>query len=221
MKSPLTEEIANLGWLARSACPVVYEQRMLLSVGFERHEADRIDATVRVIQVISGLARCARDLVVCHDIASDQVSDAWEHDLGQLARIVQICESIDELRGSLQFLQRYIHARHPPGSRRSRSVRNMRIDTSATSRFSQDRGRSANCRPSKGGIQRRPWTDRVLAGRTAYLANRSDLVHGLAGITPVRAPPAPEDASCLPRPPGTSAVSGRLGAVQLRRDRKQ
>jgi hypothetical protein len=37
MKSLLTEEIANLGWLARAACPVVYEQGMLLQVGFERH----------------------------------------------------------------------------------------------------------------------------------------------------------------------------------------
>jgi hypothetical protein len=37
MKSLLTEEIANLGWLGLRACPVVYEQRMLLQVGFERH----------------------------------------------------------------------------------------------------------------------------------------------------------------------------------------
>jgi hypothetical protein len=37
MKSLLTEEIANLGWLAHPACPVVYEQGMLLQVGFERH----------------------------------------------------------------------------------------------------------------------------------------------------------------------------------------
>src|SRR5580704_6742469 len=152
MKSSLTEEIANLGWLARPARSIVFEQRMLLQVGFERRQAGRIDASVRVIEVISRLTRCGRDLVVCDDIASDQVSDAWEHDLGQFARLVDICKSIDELRGSLQFLQRYIHARHPPGSRRSRSVRNMRIDTSATNRFSQGRGRSANCRPSKGGF---------------------------------------------------------------------
>jgi hypothetical protein len=37
MKSLLTEEIADLGWLAHPARPVVYEQRMLLQVGFECH----------------------------------------------------------------------------------------------------------------------------------------------------------------------------------------
>ena len=176
---------------------------------------------MRVIQVISGLTRCARDLVVCHDIASDQVSDAWEHDLGQLARLVEICESIDELRGSLQFLQRYIHARHPPGSRRSRSVRNMRIDTSATSRFSQDRGRSANCRPSKGGSAtavdgpRAGWPD-GLPCHQQRSRPRPRWHHAPSGSRP-----APEGAGCLPRPPGASAVRDRLRAVQLCRDWKQ
>jgi hypothetical protein len=37
MKSVLTEEVANLGWRAQGACPVVYEQGMLLQVSFERH----------------------------------------------------------------------------------------------------------------------------------------------------------------------------------------
>jgi hypothetical protein len=40
MKSFPIEEIANLGWLARSVrpgCPVMYEQGMLLDVGFECH----------------------------------------------------------------------------------------------------------------------------------------------------------------------------------------
>jgi hypothetical protein len=220
MKSLLTEEIANLGWLARRARPVVYEQRMLLQVGFERRQAGRIDASVRVIEVIPGLTRCGRDLIVCHDIASDQVSDAWEHDLGQFARLVDICKSIDELRGSLQFLQRYIHARHPPGSRRSRSVRNMRIDTSATSRFSQDRGRSANCRPSKGGSAtavdgpRAGWPD-------GLPCHSSDLVHGLAGVTPRPGSGPRQAAGRLPRPPGASAVRDRLRAVQLCRDWEQ
>jgi hypothetical protein len=43
---------------------------------------------MRVIQVIPRLTRCAGDLIVCHDIASDQVSDTWEQDLGQLARFI-------------------------------------------------------------------------------------------------------------------------------------
>jgi hypothetical protein len=116
VKSLLTEEIAYLGRLARAACPVMEEQGMLLEVGLERRQADRIDASVRVIQVISGLIRCARDLVVCREIASDQVSDAWKHDLGQFTRLVKICEAIDQFRSQLQFFQRYIHARHPPGS---------------------------------------------------------------------------------------------------------
>ena len=49
VESLLSEEIANLGWLAGPACPVVYEQRVLVQVGLERHQVGPIDASARIV----------------------------------------------------------------------------------------------------------------------------------------------------------------------------
>jgi hypothetical protein len=76
VKPLLSHEIANFGRFTRAARPVMHKQGMLVQVGLEYRKVGRIDTPVRIIQVISRLARHTWKLVVCHDIASDQVSHA-------------------------------------------------------------------------------------------------------------------------------------------------
>jgi hypothetical protein len=127
---PVAEEIADLGRLIGTGSTVVGKHRVLVQVRLEHDEAGRVKAARRVIGVIGQLIRPGPDLVVRHDIAADQVSQPGQDQVGRPGKQLKIGHAVEELHCPTQRLQRNVHARHPPRDVCTRSVRNVRIDTS-------------------------------------------------------------------------------------------
>jgi len=113
MKLLTIEKVADLDRLDAVRGAVVEEQRMLVQVGLKGREARRVYGFIWILGVISGLIWRASDLVICDDIAAHQCSQARQGEFAQLMRLIHVGEAIDELRCSVQRVQRNIHVCPP------------------------------------------------------------------------------------------------------------
>jgi hypothetical protein len=129
----LGEKVADLHRLPAAGGTVMVDQWVLMHKGREHWLGRWVEGSGGVVRVARLAARCS-DLVVGQDIAADQRGQAREHDIGEAGRIVEFSEAVYQRNRPLQGFQRDIHGRTPQAAP---PVRNMRIDASLISRFSQ------------------------------------------------------------------------------------
>jgi hypothetical protein len=107
-KSLPADHVADLGRPA-AAAPMAGHERVLGEVILVDLERRRVQAARRIFDVITENVRLGIHFLVCRDIAADQLGQSRQHELGRPVRLVQVRETVHELRGSSQCIQRNVH----------------------------------------------------------------------------------------------------------------
>jgi len=133
VESLLGEKVADHHRLPAAGGTVVVDQRVFVHVRREYWLGRRVERAGWVV-CVARLAGGWPDFVVGQHIAAHQCGQAGQHDVGEAGGVVEFGEAVHQPDCPLQGFQRDVHGRTPPPQR---PVRNMRIDASVISRFSQ------------------------------------------------------------------------------------
>jgi hypothetical protein len=116
-ESLTADHVADPGGPAAADGQFVRHQRVLVHVGLKDREGGRVQAARRIFGVMTEPIRLGTHFLVCSDITADQAGESGQYKVGCSVRLVQICEAVDELRGSVQSVQRNMHGCASPRGR--------------------------------------------------------------------------------------------------------